>query len=531
MPFLPVPPPAVVLKYQPPAAPASNAGAGQSEYETWDADRLFQFGTYLLRSGRNFPRSIQVLEIAAKKQPNNADYHLALGCAYASRFASVAEAARQIKNAAYYEETYPAIRAEWEKNQQNQKSPDYERPAPAPPRPHITPDDARPFTLSPDETRAEMVRLAQKSVAAFDAANKLIPTLPGEKQAEANYLRGWGLWTLRRDGVEQGVISDTSPKESLVKNEPSPASVAAVVVSPGDVTDCFQNSTKYDAKDGKYWQSLGFSFVPDYLDGKTTSTRSTLDFWQGVSPYKKAVIEQSVHAFEQALSAKPHDFDVLYSLALVTAQSMPEVSLSYLEKAAQRQNNNAALWYLFADIQFRQGLVKEGVVSDAATKKAIVSIERGNTSASYQANRLNLPLPFWLRPAWSYREVKGFGDERRLFSSLDSYLRAYMKKEDASDHKEAFLRAAAARMGISLKAINSVADSSVSQANLYDLWQKDNATAVRVLWGIINGYAAYDEVQYSQKARPDAQKALFLERNTRNLQYIKDIDKEVNRSG
>ena len=190
MPFLPVPPPAIVFNYQPPAAPAQDAGAGQSEYETWDADRLFQFGTYLLRSGRNFPRSIQVLEIAAKKQTNHVDYQLALGCAYASRFASVAEAARQAENIAFNEKNYPKRREAWEAGQKDPQSPLYEKPAPAVPQARVTPDDARPFALSPKKTRAELIRLAQKSVAAFDAANKLIPTLSSEKQAEAEYVRG-----------------------------------------------------------------------------------------------------------------------------------------------------------------------------------------------------------------------------------------------------------------------------------------------------------------------------------------------------
>src|SRR5262245_45044514 len=58
--------------------------------ESWKTRDLYEYGTDLLRKGRLFKRSIAALEIAANRDPTDVDYQRALGCALASRFASVA---------------------------------------------------------------------------------------------------------------------------------------------------------------------------------------------------------------------------------------------------------------------------------------------------------------------------------------------------------------------------------------------------------------------------------------------------------
>jgi len=45
--------------------------------------------TKLLVRGKNFEHAITLLQIAVKADPKNADYHLALGCAYTDRAASI----------------------------------------------------------------------------------------------------------------------------------------------------------------------------------------------------------------------------------------------------------------------------------------------------------------------------------------------------------------------------------------------------------------------------------------------------------
>ena len=526
MPLLFIPP--AIVFHQPPAAPAPNTNA-QSDYETWDADRLFQFGSYLLRSGRNFPRAIQVFEIAVKKQPENVDYQLALGCACASRFASVSEAARQIKNAAYYEETYPKRRETWEAAQKDAKSPLFQKPAPAPPQACVTPDDARPFALSPDESRSERLRLAKQSLAAFDAAKQLTPTLPAERKADADYVRGWGLWTLRRDGAESGVVRDAPPappKNGADKSMPPPREF--VVISPDTVTQCFHNAADTDDKKRDYFVSLGFSYVPDYLDGKRGEWGSEVMYWEAAPHYKKEVMDKAIAAFERALADKPRDFDTLYSLSMICVQQDCAAAVGYLEKAANRQENNAALWYLLAEMQFRQADTLETPDKQMVwQKKAVASVERGNTAPSYQINALPLPIPPALRAAWQYQKARGYGNDVIILYHLASRTDDYMKREDAQNRTDNFLQAASALMAMGVKVASGLAEVAQNRYDLSDLNQSSAMESSRVVGGIVDCYYAYDAVQNSQKARPDAQKARFLEKNAGLLDYIKSIDKEV----
>ena len=329
------------------------------------------------------------------------------------------------------------------------------------------------------------------------------------------------------------MVSD-APPAPLKKDENPSAPVVppkeSVVVSPDTVTVCFRASTEKDPKNREYGQSLGFSCVPDYLDGLPHNGGSTVLFWEEAPHYKKEIMGKAVAAFEQVLSAKPRDFDTLYSLAMICVQSDSASAAAYLEKANQRQANNAALWYLLGEIQFRQA--DKSATPDEQTawqKKGVAAIEKGNAAPDYKATLLPVPLPVWLRAAWKYRPVKGYGDDTRVLSILSTRAGDYLQKEDAANHTSELLRGASALSGMGLKAMNSVADDpALSQNNLYDLWQ--TGLAGRVLLGVVNVYKACDAVRESQKVRPDAQKARFLDKNAGLLEYAKSIDKEVTNS-
>lgn len=154
-------------------------------YEQWDTDKLHQYGNDLLRRGRTFERAIDALSIAARREPKNLEYQLALGCACASRFASVAYALHQSAEFSKAQEVSRKRRAKWEEAQSDPSRGDTKAsPPPKPPTPPITPDDRRRFEMSKEDARLLLLRLGQKSAAAFEAAQRLAEDAPPERQAE-----------------------------------------------------------------------------------------------------------------------------------------------------------------------------------------------------------------------------------------------------------------------------------------------------------------------------------------------------------
>jgi hypothetical protein len=168
------------------------------------ADVLQAQGIRLLRRGLRFERAGEYLALAAEKEPRNPTHQLALGCAYASRAASLAHAAGFAnllieERAGFHEKV-----REWEQMRDDLRAEDpltfdvaqYEksRPTLPPLREFRIKDDNQPYRLTPEQAERRLNELTVKALAAWGRGIEL-STSPEEK-ARAYYIQGWGMRVL-----------------------------------------------------------------------------------------------------------------------------------------------------------------------------------------------------------------------------------------------------------------------------------------------------------------------------------------------
>jgi len=491
-----------------------------SEFEKWDTTRLFKEGEALLTWGRSYERAIILLRIAARRDPANLDYQLALGCVCASRFASIALASRQFERFEFEQKQYERRKAEWEKAQNDPAHPAFGTPEPEPPVPPSTPDDGRRYEMKKEEARQRLKELGRESIKAFEAAHRIAEAAPAERRSKAEYIRGWGLFLLRRFGMD--VVKDR-PFQS-VQNQMRAATndtAKSLYISPEDVIACFRQCTEDDPDKANYWQSLGLSFIPKYVSAAEHG--SYAEFAEGAPIHKKEDVAAAIQAFQRALSQKPDDFQLLYQIALIVAPTNPVEAVDYLEKATGRVKTNAVLWYLTAEQRFRQAeKSKEGDVR-ALQEKAIAAIQTGNSAPQYWAVPFTLPIPSYLRKAWDYSRVYGLGEDAHTLMVLMSYLSDYISKSIVQGDDEVVLRVVPIMMGMGLRAVRGF---NAGDLDLRDPRARD-ILRVRLTMGILNGLKAYDLMKKAQEARPDARKARILEEYTVIREYLRALDKEV----
>lgn len=170
--------------------------------------QLFDTGERLLIQGRNFERAITVLREAVRREPKNSDYVLALGCAYASRAATLSRALVAARHFDIYTKRHANAVKIWQAGQGDEKSAVFgiERPKPerAPPR---TRDDNRIFKTDAktlERTEPRIKALCAAACARWDEGVALVETEPVETQAAAMSARAWGrllLWMGPREAV------------------------------------------------------------------------------------------------------------------------------------------------------------------------------------------------------------------------------------------------------------------------------------------------------------------------------------------
>lgn len=493
------------------------------DYAGWNAARLYERGVLLLRRGRQFDETITLLGLAAEREPVNAEYRSALGCAFAARFASVAVALRQQENWQQGDKNYEFLKGEWDKAQKDPVHVAFGAPAPTPPAPPATPDDARRFTRTRDEALRELIRLGRSSVAAFDEARRLSKSAPPVKRAAAEYMQGWGLFLLRRFGKD--VVSERSaaapPGKTVESAHTRVQEAKSVAVSQQDVIACFRHATEDAPENPDNWHALALAHVPSYL---SPENGAYFRYFGGEALHDKADTEEAVAAFDKALALKPNRFDLLYQRAVIVAPLDPAEGVDGLEKAARRLGINAVLWYLIADRRFRLAEKQDDNAAEANRTKALSAVGRGNSAPQYADVPVVLPAPPLLAKAWEYGTPFGTGADGVLLQALGADLAARIAVKDKAGEGTAALGAAQLLIDLGLKALGS-AQSATGLTPAEP--QTRQRLRGRALMGILACYRSFETVKKAQATRPDDAKARFLDEKRELLDYLRPVEERV----
>src|SRR5579884_3066305 len=201
--------------------------------------------------GMWYERAAAQLKEAIRQEPRNPDYHLALGCAYADRAASIGYAASYA--AMHNDEVaqYPKELDDWEKGQSDPTNYEYhtDRPLPPPAFVAYTKDDLKLYTLTSAQTSSQLQELAKQAEAEWTKAIALCPDR--KARASAEYVQGWGLSLL--SGYRNGAVDYESGAQS-------PA--LSGMPTQDDAAKAFEAAVKDDPGNAVYWQSLGDALGP-----------------------------------------------------------------------------------------------------------------------------------------------------------------------------------------------------------------------------------------------------------------------------
>lgn len=372
-----------------------------------------------LNHGTWFERAIVQLKEAIRQEPKNEDYHLALGCAYTDRAASIAYAAGY---AEFYKgdgDQYKQSLASWTKDQSDPTSDDYQKPPPVPPPAFnsYTKDDWKWFTLTPEQTKARLVDLAGEAKSEFAQAVALSKS-PAD-QAKAEYEEGWALDMLAMDSI---VFVDYY-FATQVDNAQQPI---AGMPKPQDVLATFARATTDDPGNAIYWESLG-----DVLDPHAQlipSSESSIS----IPPVPALKGMTSDQAFRKALALDPKNALLWWYIAQFEVGSDPAKAVPDLKQAIAAEQNNAFPMYILAEAELEQTNYINNHLEDAnvvqkdfaATEKvdrdmaatltdqdrklasdAIFWVEQGNEAAfcSYPIYRPLVPRALSVAFGWMYR--------------------------------------------------------------------------------------------------------------------------------
>ena len=170
------------------------AASGRPTPPSTPAPELYQIAVKNLNDGHWFESAIGDLTEAVRQEPQNSDYHLALGCAEVDRAGSLAYAAfmtdQLLNDQAQYVKDYDA----WLADQKDPKAEGYGSPAPVPPPFGLhfqTKDDLTHLKLTGRQALARVVELGTAAQAEWAQAVKLAKT--PQERAQAENVQGWGL--------------------------------------------------------------------------------------------------------------------------------------------------------------------------------------------------------------------------------------------------------------------------------------------------------------------------------------------------
>jgi tetratricopeptide (TPR) repeat protein len=390
-----------------------------------DAPKLYAQAIRLLTQGKRFERAIEYLTFAVEKDPKNPAYSLALGCAFASRFASVAFAALYTNLLNHQREHFDQTITAWEKGREQLRklAPQvfdeaaYEKTRPKIPAARVfdTKDDNQPFRLDMTQTYKTLTDLSAKAQAAWEKAVALSQT-PDEK-ALAYYVQGWGFRVMKRY-LTGSPNADPTALPFAINNLPKDA----------EITTAFDKATEAAPNNPLYWQAKADALPP----GKDADA-----------------------AYLKALALRPRNAAILWyrlynrtAEAAATDKSKWSVALEYLQNAEKHDRGNAWPLYEEAAILFRSApysltgpsaspsatpeekeKYRNAVRNDEARKtgrRAIDRIVEGNQLPNYTIPRYVGSVPTILSFAWRYLmayelELGSFSRIRELARACGGY--------------------------------------------------------------------------------------------------------------
>lgn len=494
----------------------SLAGAADAAPPTGPADTpdsaaaLAAQGTRLLRKGLRFERAAEYFAQAAEKDPKNPAYPLALGCALASRSASLAYTAGRAFSLSEARAHFAETVREWEEERETLRAmdpkefsdADYEktRPEMPPAREFRTKDDSQPYRLTREQVERRLTDLQTKALAAWESGIALSAS-PAEK-AQAYYIQGWGMRVLSLF-LNSAALDDSE--------EPAvPASVPFMVKGipkKSEFLAAFGKAIELAPQNPLYWQAKG-----DALIGRSDAAED-----------KKGAEK----AYRAALERKPRNAAALWYLLYdwTAAKAVNEFSsdlspkpdtdwpaaLDLLRRASARDKGNAWPLYEEAGVLFRdapysltgpsgnpEASEKEkearraAVRTDAARKTgrhAIDLITEGNRAARYETPHYADSVPPLLDAVWHYVfpviiPFSSFARIRELARSAAGYAQFVAESEKQPDEAE---RAALAVVGMGYRMIGD--------------WptKDDPATGRTVIAGLVGIAVAGIGYKYAEK--------------------------------
>lgn len=413
------------------------------------AAEWYGYATGHLKSGRWFERAAAQLKEAVRQEPDSLKYRLALGCAYASRAASIGFAAASFRRFKADQAKYREQLAAWEAAQKEPSSPAYRQPRPIPPSLR-TRDDNRPFTLTPIAAVAQVAELNKLAVAEWDKALALAKT--PEEGGEVHYIRSWGLRLLRSHlKTGDGKMLDVP---GLPEEETAKAFVAATEAAPDNA---------------RYWQSLG-----DARMGEGFFTSMGKDQPGAIAAYVRSL----------ALEARnPTLWCRLYELYQLNAPRDSQKAKEAIAQAAATDPGNAYALYRLAALQFRQTryrqIEKHATTASAsdeslrsliatanteenqkAAREALATLDHGNTRLRYAPLFYRPAVPDLLLAAWNYwvrNDDLDFADPKPLHEVYLSACGYALVCARQNNQREA-VHAARAAIGMGYKMIGDFLD-------------------------------------------------------------------------
>jgi tetratricopeptide (TPR) repeat protein len=329
--------------------------------------QLYRWATDHLISGLWYERAIAQLKAGLDKDPQNMQYHLALGCAEADRAASIGYALTWRGTLTAMQGVYPMEIDMWEKGQKDPKNPEYGMPKPQPPPKFDvwTKDDYKQIKMTDAEANARIAELSKAAKDEWTQAIALCKT-PQDK-AMAEYVQGWGLRLLSRQGG--GAF-------------PMAAEMAQMfgMASNSDALKSLEAATKDDPGTAVYWQSVGDALYndPEFADLISTFMPTGTPTPADAKPGDITALD----AYRQSLKIDSGNPMLLYRVSLLEAKDDPKQALADLKLAASGDPANSYMAYQAASWEFKQSKFAGAFNLLDIIKTATQSAEKSQVTSS-----------------------------------------------------------------------------------------------------------------------------------------------------
>jgi tetratricopeptide (TPR) repeat protein len=364
-----------------------------------------------------------------------AKYHVALGCAFADRAASLAQATYDRQQFATDQAKYREWLAFWEAAQKDRNSPTYGNPRPEPPT-LLTKDDHLPFVLTRGEASSQFKTLVKDAITEWETALSLSKTPP--ERAEIDYVQGWGQELLRVYG-----------ESAQWKDLPDAAENTRLILE----------ATKLSPKNPLYWQSLGDMHMDISIGLKQGRDKPN-----------------ALLAYRQALSLKKTNANLWYRVYDMCKQDDLEQAKEALHKAAQADPDNAYPSYRLAGLLLGETAfsnydkeilrvvhAREMLSGDKlraigkqilnspdygkmrqSAETALAIVDQGNHTSQYVAPIYAPPFPALLKAAWYLRGSSSLDNTTSIIDwhTISVAVGGYIRVTALQGEKEAPIHAA-----------------------------------------------------------------------------------------